>query len=89
MAGRTVRVERIQAGKAVCVVLTNTDQAWEGQKDARGKYTRISLARFRPGSTGYRQLTESGPAWESHYFHHTPASPLASCPWCAAKEIPS
>ena len=67
-AGRTLRVERIEGGKAVCTVLTNdtTTQArlegtYQGAwayagvpQDRRGTATRISLARFKPTSTGYR-----------------------------------
>jgi hypothetical protein len=59
--GRTLRVERIEDGKAVCVILTNTDSAnvsWQ-QRDMRGKTTRISLSRFRPTSTGYRLIEDA------------------------------
>lgn len=73
-AGRTLRVERIEDGKAVCTVLTNADEAqerldeavargagwWADRKDMRGKTTRISLSRFRPTSTGYRLVEEAG-----------------------------
>lgn len=61
-AGRTLRIERIEDGKAVCTVLTNSDNTdlnspW--QRDMRGKTTRISLSRFRPTSTGYRLVRDS------------------------------
>jgi hypothetical protein len=62
-AGRTLRVDAIDGGKAVCTILTNTDSAnvgWQ-QRDMRGKQTRISLTRFKPTSTGYR-LVEDVPA---------------------------
>jgi len=63
--GRTLRVERIDGDKALCVVLTNTTQAqqqidaYAGRscpwaRDRRGKTVRIALARFRPVSSGYR-----------------------------------
>jgi hypothetical protein len=60
-AGRTLRVERIEDGKAVCTILTNItvtqvelERGVKGLRDMRGKTTRISLARFRPTSSGYR-----------------------------------
>lgn len=74
-AGRTIRVDSIDGDKAVCTVLTNSDEtqrhldAYEmpGRsryprgpilRDTRGKVRRISLARFKPTSTGYRLLTD-------------------------------
>jgi hypothetical protein len=68
-AGRTLRVERIEGGKAVCTIVTNAtvvqaelDSSLRARRtttfDRRGKVTRISLARFRPVSTGYRLLGE-------------------------------
>lgn len=64
--GRTVRVERIEDGKAVCTVLTNRDAAQRELDrgsawctDMRGKTTRISLARFRPTNTGYRLVQDA------------------------------
>lgn len=63
--GRTVRVDRIEDGKAVCTILTNRDAAQRNldhgdawTTDMRGKTTRIRLDRFRPTSTGYRLVTE-------------------------------
>lgn len=59
--GRTVRVDRIDDGKAVCTVLTNRthaqrelDRGTGWSTDSRGRTTRIALSRFRPTSTGYR-----------------------------------
>ena len=63
-AGRTLRVERIDGAKAICTILTNTtgfDVATPWQRDMRGKTTRISLARFKPTSTGYPPLQETTP----------------------------
>jgi len=60
--GRTLRVERVEDGKAICVILTNrdaTDPDSPWQQDARGRTTRISLSRFRPTSTGYRLVRDS------------------------------
>jgi hypothetical protein len=64
--GRTIRVDAIEAGKAVCTVLTNADAVqaaldagdpmWVA--DGRKRPTRISLGRFRPTSTGYRLINE-------------------------------
>jgi hypothetical protein len=64
--GRTIRVERIHGGKAVCVILTNRTAAQE-QLDAgsawvtdmRGRMTRISLSRFRPDGSGYRLISDA------------------------------
>lgn len=72
VAGRTLRVDAVEDGKAVCTVLTNSDEtqryvddpgslpAYMGgaYNDRRGKQTRISLARFVPTSTGYRLISE-------------------------------
>lgn len=64
--GRTLRVERVEDGKAVCTILTNRDaaqreldrgSAWV--TDMRGKTTRISLKRFRPINTGYRLIQDA------------------------------
>jgi hypothetical protein len=65
-AGRTLRVDRIENGKAVCTVLTNSDyyqreveagrSAWV--VDKVGKTTRISLQRFKPTNTGYRLVED-------------------------------
>jgi hypothetical protein len=70
MAGRTLRVEEIDGGKAVCVILTNATTVQHeldrrgGRssrvQDTRGRTTRISLSRFRPTSSGY-QLVEDAP----------------------------
>ena len=64
-AGRTLRVDRIEGGKAVCTTLTNVDSTqWRidrddrTARDMRGRTTRISLARFRPTSTGYRPMED-------------------------------
>ena len=70
-AGRTLRVERIEGGKAVCTVLTNiTPSKADLQRgvlvsDRRGETTRISLARFKPTSSGYRLIrdTQYGVRW--------------------------
>jgi ABC-type phosphate transport system auxiliary subunit len=65
--GRTVRVERIEDGKAVCTILTNRDatqrdldrgSAWVN--DMRGRTTRIALSRFKPTNTGYRLVQDEG-----------------------------
>ena len=63
--GRTIRVDAIENGKAVCTVLTNStkaqkelDRGTAGFQDTRGRVTRISLSRFRPTSTGYRLVSE-------------------------------
>lgn len=60
-AGRTLRVIEIVGDKALCEVVTNSDDVQQkvDQKspwvtDRRGKKTGISLSRFRPTSTGYR-----------------------------------
>lgn len=72
-AGRTLRVDAINGDKAVCTVLTNADDTQEyvdhpdrnpfaatgAYSDRRGKQTRISLARFKPTSTGYRLIEDS------------------------------
>jgi hypothetical protein len=60
--GRTLRVESVENGKAVCTVLTNADcvnvdSAW--QRDMRGTTTRISVSRFRPTSSGYRLVEDA------------------------------
>lgn len=63
--GRTLRVDRIEDGKAVCTVLTNSnpvqaelDRGERRTQDTRGRVTRISVTRFRPVSTGYRLVEE-------------------------------
>lgn len=73
-AGRTIRVDSIDGDKAVCTVLTNSDDTQKhldaynkpGRyprgpilKDTRGKVRRISLSRFRPTSTGYRLVADA------------------------------
>lgn len=73
-AGRTIHVDRIDGDKAVCTVLTNSDDtqkhldAYElpGRypsgpilRDTRGKVRRISLSRFRSTSTGYRLVSDA------------------------------
>lgn len=71
-AGRTLRVDAIVDGKALCTTLTNADdqqrsldgagprpKSW--YRDRRGKQTKISLSRFKPNATGYR-LVEDAPA---------------------------
>jgi ABC-type phosphate transport system auxiliary subunit len=65
--GRTVRVERIEDGSAVCTILTNRDAAQRDLdrgsvwvNDMRGRTTRISLSRFKPTNTGYRLVQEAG-----------------------------
>lgn len=64
-AGRTLRVERIEDGKAVCTILTNItvtqvelERGVKRLRDMRGKTTRISLARFKPTSSGYRLVED-------------------------------
>lgn len=71
-AGRTLRVDSIDGDKAVCTVLTNTDetQAYidapaskptymqSAYSDRRGKQTRVSMCRFKPTSTGYRLVQD-------------------------------
>jgi hypothetical protein len=69
-AGRTVRVDRIDGGYAICMVLTNTNYAqrfldepsqnpWLRSTDRRGATTRIALKRFRPATNGYRLVTDA------------------------------
>lgn len=71
VAGRTIRVESIEDGKAICTVLTNSTKAqadldahggkftgWS--QDTRSRTTKISLARFKPTRTGYRLIKDSG-----------------------------
>jgi hypothetical protein len=61
-AGRTLRVESITVGRAVCTVLTNSDSvqalldsaAGYRGRDVRGNTVEIEVSRFRPTSTGYR-----------------------------------
>lgn len=60
-AGRTIRVLEIVGDKALCQVVTNSDDVQQKVDhkspwvtDRRGKNTGISLRRFRPTSTGYR-----------------------------------
>lgn len=67
-AGRTLRVDAIEDGKAVCTILTNDtttqariDGTYHGMwayagrpQDRRGKTARVSLSRFKPARTGYR-----------------------------------
>jgi hypothetical protein len=62
-AGRTLRVERINSGLALCQILTNTDetQGWLDRKnphvhDRRGKTIPIALDRF---STDFRLVQDS------------------------------
>jgi hypothetical protein len=71
-AGRTIRVDAIDGDKAICTVVTNTNetQAYvdspaskptymaSAYSDRRGRQTRISLTRFVPNSTGYRLLED-------------------------------
>jgi hypothetical protein len=72
-AGRTIRVDAIEDGKAVCTILTNSTDAqelidsWHFQgktgtcpwaQDTRGRTTRIALSRLRPGSSGYRLVSD-------------------------------
>lgn len=70
VAGRTLRVDAIEGGKATCTVLTNDDDTqalidnplrapWANRSDRRGRETRISLSRFKPTSTGYRLIEEA------------------------------
>lgn len=65
VAGRTIRVDRIEGEYAYCTILTNDDDtqrsidnppAWWRGRDNRGRPTRIKLARFKPTSTGYRHV---------------------------------
>lgn len=70
-AGRTLRVERIEGSQAVCVILTNITPLEADLRrgvlvtDRRGETTRISLARFKPTSSGYRLIrdTQYGVRW--------------------------
>ena len=57
-AGRTLRVDNIENGKAVCTVLTNIEDTALRLRDMRGRTTRISLSRFRPTATGYRLILD-------------------------------
>lgn len=72
-AGRTIRIDQIDATHATCTVLTNRTQAQEELDnstgwsiDARGRTTRVLLRRFRPTTTGYRlvQHTDGTPTTE-------------------------
>lgn len=69
-AGRTLRVDTVDDHKVLCTVLTNDDHTqelvdnpskhpWMNRNDRRGRTTRISLARFKPTSTGYRLIEEA------------------------------
>jgi hypothetical protein len=68
-AGRTLRVDSIENGKAICIIVTDADdvaahirRAHECGAVARGsvgRTTRISLARFVPSTTGYRLMRDS------------------------------
>jgi hypothetical protein len=66
-AGRTLRVDSIDGGKAICTILTNSSDEQAAiecppgslgytPKDTRGKTTRISLSRIKPTRTGYRLI---------------------------------
>lgn len=69
-AGRTLLVERIEDGRAVCTVLTDSDAqrkliAQWGGRSMVGKTRLIRLDRMRPTSTGYRLVEDvSEPAKE-------------------------
>ncbi|WP_329087937.1 hypothetical protein [Streptosporangium sp. NBC_01469] len=69
---RTLRVERIENGRAVCVTLTNSyevqrqltlaakrpqDSPLHNTRDMRGSTTRILLDRFRPTAHGLDLIT--------------------------------
>lgn len=67
--GRTLRVEEVAEGFAICVVLTNADRVQRELdradyrmtnhfRDRRGVKTRIRVDRFRPTSTGYRLIKD-------------------------------
>lgn len=65
-AGRTLRVDEVVDGKALCTILTNSaetqadlDRGIGPSRDMRGKPTRISVTRFKPTSTGYRLIIEA------------------------------
>ncbi|GIG57099.1 hypothetical protein Lfu02_14710 [Longispora fulva] len=61
-AGRTVRVDHLMHGMAICTVLTNATNPQfdgEGRRDSRGRRTRIALERFRPTASGYVLLRNS------------------------------
>lgn len=68
-AGRTLRVDSIENGKAICVIVTDADdvaarihRAHECGVAARGsvgRTTRISLPRFVPSATGYRLVQDA------------------------------
>jgi hypothetical protein len=76
-AGRTLRVDAIEGGKAVCLILTNSDETQEivdarsaagyPTTDRRGKITQISLSRFKPTNTGYRLVKDHqyGIRWDA------------------------
>lgn len=55
--GRTLRVDAVEGEHAICTVLTN-EPAYEGHMPK--KTTRIKLSRFKPTSTGYRFIENSG-----------------------------
>jgi hypothetical protein len=66
-AGRTLRVDGIEADRAICTILTNSDETqeqierirdWYRPQDMRGKTVRIKLARFVSNSTGYRLVQD-------------------------------
>lgn len=65
VAGRTIRVDRIEGEYAYCTILTNDDETQQAldnpkgrsrRRDNRSRPTRIKLARFKPTSTGYRHV---------------------------------
>jgi hypothetical protein len=58
-AGRTLRVVRVEGGKAVCTVLTNSDATGWARRDMRGTTTRVSVSRMRPTRTGYRLISDT------------------------------
>ncbi len=73
-AGRTLRVDTIDGDKAICTVLTNTNETQAyldrpdtkpaymagAYSDRRGTQTRVALKRFAPTSTGYRLVSAGG-----------------------------
>lgn len=66
--GRTMRVDKIWFGIAVCTILTNSDEVqrlldeghdWYRGQDSRGRRTEIAVRRMRPTSTGYRLVADA------------------------------
>lgn len=60
--GRTLKVVRVENGRALCVVLTDGPHPI---RSAVGRTVAIKLDRFKPTSTGYRLVGPTAEAGES------------------------